>query len=129
MDATCHSLSLNWSGCEISYQSESFCIAILYLLILRVPCDNLYVRMGIQVQGTIQHGEGDVVSHDWVPQVGDQTMGGCCSEHEAKAERAICLDGRKSDKARSCFVEGNRALDGRPWRLALELNIHQVDLV
>ena len=102
---------------------------ILYLLILGVPCDNLYVRMGIQMQGTVQHGEGDVVSHDWVPQVGDQAMGGRRSEHEAKAEGAICLDGRKPDETRSCFVEGDRALDRGPWRLALKLNIHQFNLV
>ena len=85
--------------------------------------------MGIQVEGAIKHGERDVVSHDWVPEVGDQAVRGCGSEHEAKAEGAICLDGRKSDKARSCFIEGDRALDRRPWRLTLKLNIHQVNLV
>ena len=81
------------------------------------------------MQGAVQHGEGDVVSHDRVPQVSDQAMGGRRSEHEAKAEGAICLDGRKPDETRSCFVEGDRALDRGPWRLALKLNIHQFNLV
>ena len=85
--------------------------------------------MGVQVKGAIKHGEGDVVSHLGFLQVGNQTVGCSCAEHEAQAERSVCLDWRKPDEARGRLVEGHGALDWRPWRFALKLHVDQVDLV
>ena len=85
--------------------------------------------MGVQVKGSIKHGEGDVVSHLGFLQVGNQTVGCSCAEHEAQAERSVCLDWRKPDEARCRLVEGQGALDWRPWRFALKLHVDQVDLV
>ena len=85
--------------------------------------------MGVQVKGAIKHGEGDVVSHLGFLQVGNQTVGRSCAEHEAQAERSVCLDRRQPDEARGRLVERHGALDWRPWRFTLKLHVDQVDLV
>ena len=56
-------------------------------------------------------------------------MGCSRAEHEAQAERSVCLDWRKPDEARGRLVEGHGALDWRPWRFTLKLHVDQVDLV